>query len=283
MSSPRYDVVVLAFRLNAGVRPATALELALKLDARTARMLVERFPCVVLSSVASEQAQQARAALERFGANVELRESRLGSLADKHLTSSGAPPAPAPPAPARPPVLAAPAQRVQAASYELGEILAPMGGRSDAGGARKPMPSSHPPGPARFPIELGDPSDTPAGGTRKSLPDFIETAMDDDQPMLEVDPRAWAAIQRPITRADKPRPASSPPGPRQRDYGAIWRAMLGALGPMATHALLFAIIASLTVLAVGWALQPAGPQGLVSILPITRALGLSDPRWASPR
>jgi hypothetical protein len=246
MQAARYDVLVHGFSASAGVHPAAALQLALKLDPSTARMLSAHFPCVVLSAIPQDHAERAKADLAKYGAQVELRVTRLGLRTSDHRDSA--------------PTGSSPQART-GGSYELGEILAPM----------RPSNSNGHPAEQRVvsarPIEIagtvgGGPGRITKTATGVSQRLTFGSLSADEPPMqLAVElPRRGPSLPRGrMVVGELPKPA---PVPSRRLRLFNWTVRgLGSLGPLLLHSLLFLVITLLTLAAVSWAMRPSPRAG----------------------
>jgi hypothetical protein len=243
MQAARYDVLVHGFSASAGVHPAAALQLALKLDPSTARILSARFPCVVLSAIPQDHAERAKADLAKYGAQVELRVTRLGVRTSDHRDSAPAGSSP---------------QLRSGGGYELGEILAPMRPSNSNGQTAEPRVVS-----AR-PIEVagavgGGPGrlTKPVTGVSQRL-SFGSQSADEPPLQLAVDlPRRGPSARMVVGELPKPAPV---PSRRLRLLNWAVRG-LGSLGPLLLHSLLFLVITLLTLAAVSWAMRPSPRAG----------------------
>jgi hypothetical protein len=237
MHAARFDVVVLSFRPSAGVHPAAALQLALKMSSSTARLLAERLPCVVLTAIPEEHAARVQAELQRYGAVTELRASSLGRVSHGH-GSDGA--------------VRASSSQPGRDDYEIGEILAPLG--ASVRPEKKPAPVTLSlPGLASLkpPPPPGPRSDVSTFLGRRPLPSLF----DDDQPLqLAIELPTRTPMRRPMTVGELPMP-------EVRDSMRVrftrWALRgLGEVGPWLWHGALFLVVSAVTLVAVGWAVRP---------------------------
>jgi len=246
----RFDVVVLAFRADAGVHPSAALQLALKMPPSTARLLTERLPCVVLSAIPEEHAARVRKDLERYGAVVELRGSSLGRISQGQRSSDG---------------VRATGSQPSREDYELGEILAPLGQSHRP--AKKPALSLPPPVPGTHaslargaaPLQIetrtstgpSAPTSAPFGGRRP-----LHSLFDDDAPLqlaIELPSRTRAGARPPMVVGELPKPEA-----RESTHVRFKRWALrgmGEVGPILLHGVLFVVISAVSLTAVSWALR----------------------------
>jgi hypothetical protein len=289
----RYDVVVVGFRLNASLKPAQALQLVLGMDAETSKDLTRRFPASVLSGISLSQAERVSEALTDAGAKVEVRESRL-SLAAEGVAGTSSPPVTAELSDG---TRRAPRAEHDAASgnYEIGEILAPLGKRGaspppsaapaetpvtkrasreeldqalrdslhpDAAPARAaaPAPAARPATAAPDTFELMDNS---AFAGLQSFGSELDGFGDEEAPKVQVDEVALRSIQR---RPDN-HSADKAPGPpsiaaRLRPWLSNFSAVAFDWG---TALLSLLVVTGITLLAVGYALDPDNVLGAIGL------------------
>lgn len=239
MHAARFDVVVLEFRSDAGVHPAAALQLALKMSSSTARLLAERLPCVVLSAIPEDHAQRVQGELRRYGAVTELRPSSLGRVGGGSARSGSG---------------RASGSQPGRDDYELGEILAPLGAslRPDEKVPSFPLPGlASLRAPTSPTAPTGPRSDASPFLGRRPLPSLF----DDDQPLqLAIELPLRNAPRRPMVVGELPKPETRP---SLRFRFTRWAlAGLGEVGPLLWHGVLFVVVSAVTLVAVGWAVQP---------------------------
>jgi hypothetical protein len=236
--SVRYDVVIVGYKLNAAIKPAQALHTLLGLDLEAAKALTREFPTVVMSGLSLSRAESVRQQLSEYGAKVELREQ--GS-------ANEAPPVPS---------------HTASAGYELGDILAPSAMPRPGGMNARPAPAEALRGSLRPQTAPQAPSpehDAAFAGIRNF--DHVD-GYTDSAAELEVDEVAFRSIQRrpDFAEADRAR------GP------SLWQRLARASASLAGNLLQLglslswlALIAAVTALAVGYALNPDDILGALKL------------------
>jgi hypothetical protein len=239
MHAARFDVVVLSFRPSAGVHPAAALQLALKMSSSTARLLAERLPCVVLTAIPEEHAARVQAELQRYGAVTELRASSLGRVSRGHGSDGHG---------------RASSSQPGRDDYEIGEILAPLGA------SVRPEKKAAPPLPSLPGLASLKPPPPPPPGPRSDASTFLgrrplPSLFDDDQPLqLAIELPTRTPLRRPMTVGELPKPEARD---SMRVRFTRWALRgLGEVGPWLWHGALFLVVSTVTLVAVGWAVRP---------------------------
>jgi len=274
----RYDVVMVGYKLDASLKPAQALQSVLGLDLETARAMTRQFPAPVLTGLGLGRAQSVAEQLTQCGAQVEVRESR-SSLAGE------------------PAKLLSPSLRPlqvdgRGEGYAIGEILAPVArvAASASGPSRRPSrealdaglrPQLEARGAAReqnqeavLPTRSSASPEHDAAFAGITNFDHLD-GYTDSAAALDVDEVAFRAIQR------------HPAGQNQarRRGPSLWQRLRGYALSVARSSLAWALsmmwlglISALTLLAVGYALDPDDILGALQLRALSdqarNALGL---------
>lgn len=256
----RYDIVVVGFRLNARLKPAEAMHSVLGVSPDAARELVREFPATVLCGVSQGRAERVSRELNEAGAKVEVRESRISLAAQADEGSAGG---------------AFPTNEYSG-NYEIGEILAPMPRRSasSAPGAATASAAPMAKRPSREELDaaLRESFKPPPGhgGEHDAAFAGLTNFGDDldgfgaaEAPVLDVDEEALRSIRR---SADADVPATSKPSLAERLLRSLSR-LLDTAGEYGVTLFSLGVITAITLLAVGYALNPHDPLGAVRGLP----------------
>jgi hypothetical protein len=261
----RYDVVLVGFRLNARLKPAQALQAVLGLDAEACRALTQKFPATVLTGVSQSRADKVVEQLDEVGGKAEVHLSRISLANEPEKNTNSVRPF---------------AQEELSGNYAIGEILGPMpkhpsvrpkvearGQNEDAAPAKRPSreeldqalrDSFRPAVPAR-----GQNQEAAAKGRSAEhdlafagLQNFDDSlgGLDTGAPALEVDEAAFRSIQR------KPETNTGRMGVRKLTFRQrlvkVLRGMLSTSFDWSMGLLSLAVIAAVTLYAVGYALDP---------------------------
>jgi hypothetical protein len=268
----RYDVVIVGYKLNANIKPAQALQTVLGLDLETAKAMTRQFPAPVLTGLSLSRAESVSQQLTDCGAKVEVRESRLSHVSEPDKQTPSVRPFPV---------------DEESGNYAIGEILAPMGRHSAARAGSTPEPSRRPSreeldealreslrpqaAPPAVRVSLSPEHDAAFAGITnfESIDGYTDSAA-----KLEVDEVAFRSIQRePVAQNVRAKR-----GPSLWERLLRWAQNLGSGALDWTLSLLWlGLIAALTLVAVGYALNPEDIVGALKLElltePTRQALG----------
>jgi hypothetical protein len=254
----RYDVVIVGYKLNADSKPAQALQTVLGLDIETAKAMTRQFPATVLTGLSLSRAESVSQQLTQCGAKVEVRESRLSHVSE--------------PSPSMRPF---PIDE-ESGNYAIGEILAPMGRHSAARAEERGSQASRRPSREELdaalreslrpavakpstPVNIGPEDDAAFAGISnfETVDGYTDSAAG-----LDVDEVAFRSIQR----QPQPQSTRAARGPGVWERLQRWAQNLGS-GVLAwtTSLLWLGLITAVTLVAVGYALNPQDALGALKL------------------
>jgi hypothetical protein len=247
----RYDVVLVGFRLNARLKPAQALQAVLGLDAEACKALTQKFPATVLTGVSQSRADKVVEQLDEVGGKAEIHLSRISLANEPEKDTHSVRPF---------------GQEELSGNYAIGEILAPMPKHPSVRPKGEAAPTKR---PSREELDqaLRDsfrPADDAAAKDRSAehdlafagLQNFDDSlgGLDRGSPALEVDEVAFRSIQR------KPETNTGRMAVRKLTFEQrlvkFLRRMLSSSFDWSMGLLSLAVVAGVTLYAVGYALDP---------------------------